>query len=246
MKVRAPFFTLAFALTVPAIAAPIPASQLIIRQSTPSASWRWRAPPELAEQPALLKAMRAEALQAAAKDRAKAGRDAASAAKAGFPFHRYDTINDWSLAADAPRLLALVGETYAYTGGAHGNTGFAVKLWDKTAKRPLTIDQLFTDWPRARKLIEPVYCKALAELQAQRRAGVPAGGEFDKCPRLVEQPVVPWGALSTSARQFRVLLGPYVAGAYAEGSYLVTAPWPDAVRPLTKPVYREALFGDGG
>lgn len=230
--------------TTPAIAAPIPASQLIIRQSSPNLSWRWRAPPELAEQPALLTVMRAEAVKTAAKDRAAAARDAASAAKAGFPFRRHETLTSWTLAADAPRLLALSGETYANTGGAHGNTGYAVKIWDKTTKRALTIDQLFTDWPRARKLLEPVYCKALAQEQAQRRGGL-AGGTFDTCPRLAEQPVVPWGALSNRAQQFRVLLGPYAAGSYAEGSYLITAPWPDAVKPLTRAAYRRDLFGDG-
>ena len=244
MPMRYLLAVLAAVLTAPAFAAPIPASQLIIRQSSPNATWRWRAPPEVAEAPALLVAMRAEAVKAAATARASATKDAASAAKAGFPFRRHETLTSWTLAADAPRLLALSGETYANTGGAHGNTGYAVKIWDKATKRALTIDQLFTDWPRARKLLEPVYCKALAQEQAQRRGGL-AGGTFDTCPRLAEQPVVPWGALSNRAQQFRVLLGPYAAGFYAEGSYLITAPWPDAVKPLTRPAYRRDLFGDG-
>ncbi len=228
----------------PAFAAPVPASALLIRQSSPAASWRWRAAPEAAEQPALLAAMRAEASKAAARDRIAAARDSASAAKAGFPFHRYETVTDWSLAADTPRLLALAGETTAYTGGAHGNTGYAVKLWDKAARRALAIDQLFSDWPRARKLIEPAYCRALAEEQARRRGGKALGGDFDKCPKLAEQPLVPWGGLGTGAGQFRVLVGPYVAGPYSEGSYFVTAPWPDAVKSLVKPAYRRDLFGD--
>ncbi len=233
------------ALATPTLAAPIPASQLIIRQSSPATSWRWRAPPETAEAPALLKAMRGEALKAAARDRAQALRDAAAAAKGGFPFRKYETVTDWSLAADTSRLLALAGEIYAFTGGAHGNTGYAAKLWDKTARRPLTIDQLFTDWPRARKLIEPAFCKALATMQAERRGGKPSGGDFDACPKISESPIVPWGGLGTRALQFRVLVGPYVAGPYSEGSYLVTAPWPEAVRPLTKAAYRADLFGDG-
>ena len=235
-------------LVAPALAkapAPVPASALLIRQATPEMAWRWRAAPELATQPALLRAMRAEAMAEVGKARAAAAADAASARKAGFPFRAYETINDWSLAADTQRLLALAGETYAYTGGAHGNTGFAARIWDKTAKRRIGIEALFTDWPRARKLLEPVFCKALADEQARRRRGAD-GGSFNECPKLSEQPVLPFAGLGQQAGQFRVLMGPYVAGPYAEGSYLVTAPWPEAVRPLVKPAYARDLFGDGG
>ncbi len=149
---------LALLLATPALAAAprvIPASDLLIRQTSPALEWRWRVAPEAGMQPGLLKAMRAAGLQDAAKARADAAKDAASQKKAGIPFRRYETISDWSLAADTPRLLALAGDTYSYTGGAHGNTGHAVKIWDKVAKRSIPFDALFTDWPRARKLIEP-------------------------------------------------------------------------------------------
>ena len=242
----------ALLLAVPAHAAPIPASALIIRQSSPALAFRWRVAPEAAEAPALFKAMRAEALRTAARERVSAAHDAATAAKDGYPFRRYETVIDWSLAADGPRLLALAGETYTDTGGAHGNLGYAVRLWDRKAKRPLAVADLFSDWPRARALIEPVYCAALAAEQAQRRgrhAAAPAPGAapepFDACPKLSEQPLVPWGR-SARPNQFRVLLAPYVAGPFSEGSYLVTAPWPDGVRALVKPAWRAELFGDGG
>ncbi len=232
--------------TTPAFAAPrpIPASDFLIRQSSPTLSWRWRIAPEAATQPALLREMRSAALKDAAKEAATANRDAASARKAGFPFHRYEVIGDWSLAADTPHLLALSGLTYSFTGGAHGNTGYAAKIWDKQSRRTVTIEALFSDWPRARKLLEPVFCRALADEQKQRRAGQAATPDFEKCPKLSEQPIVPWGDLGTNAAQFRVLLGPYVAGPYAEGSYLITLPWPDAVKALVRPAYRADLFPD--
>ncbi|MEY2883143.1 MAG: hypothetical protein RL490_867 [Pseudomonadota bacterium] len=236
-------------LAVPAFAkapAPIPASALLIRQASPAIDWRWRMAPEAATQPALLNAMRSEALKQAGKDRDAAARDAASAKKAGFPFRKYETISDWSLAADTPHLLALAGEVYSFTGGAHGNSGFAARIWDKTAKRSVSIDALFSDWPRARKLLEPVFCKALADEQSRRRGGTSLGNDFDACPKLSEQPILPFAGLSRRASQFRVLVAPYVAGPYSEGSYLVTAAWPDAVRALVKPAYRADLFGDAG
>jgi hypothetical protein len=234
-------------LAAPALAAapaPIPASALLLRDASPAIDWRWRAAPELATQPGLLKAMRSEAQAEMGKAKAAAARDAAEAKKAGFPFRAYETINDWSLAADTPALLALAGEVYSYTGGAHGNTGFGARIWDKTTKRSIPIDALFTDWPRARKLLEPVYCQALAEEQARRRQGAPVAADFAACPKLSEQPVVPFAGLARQARQFRVLLAPYTAGPYSEGSYLITAPWPEAVRPFVKPAYQRDLFGD--
>ncbi len=242
--------TAAALLATPALAAPktapraILASDLVIRQASPNLSWRWRAAPEAATQPALLQQLRGTALADAKKAATDAARDAASARKDGFPFRRYDFVTDWSLAADTPRLLALTGQTYAYTGGAHGNTGYTAKIWDKTAKRAIPIDALFSDWPRARKLIEPAFCRALAEEQ-KRRIGE-ATPPSTPCPKLSEQPIVPWGELGTSARQFRVLVAPYVAGSYAEGSYLITVMWPDALKSLVKPAYRNDLFGDAG
>jgi hypothetical protein len=161
--------------------------------------------------------------------------------KAGFPFRPYESIADWSLAADTPHLLALTGEQYAFTGGAHGNTGYVVRLWDKPARRSIGFEALFTDWPRARKLIEPAFCAALADAQ-RRRVGAQPRSDINACPKLGEQPMVPFAGLGRRANQLRVLLAPYVAGAYSEGSYLITMPWPDAVKPLVKPAYQADLF----
>jgi hypothetical protein len=237
----------ALLLATPALAkapAPVPASALLIREATPAIDWRWRAAPEAATQPGLLRAMRGEAMTELGKVRAAATREAADARKEGFPFRRYETINDWSLAADTLALLVLAGEVYSYTGGAHGNTGYAARIWDKAGKRQIGIEALFSDWPRARKLLEPVYCKALADEQARRRMGAEAGADAAACPKLSEQPVVPFAGLGRQARQFRVLLAPYVAGSYAEGSYLITVPWPEAVRQFVKPAYQRDLFGE--
>jgi hypothetical protein len=237
---KSAFLALALLIAAPTLAAPrvILASDLLINQSTPAISWRWRMAPEAATQPALLAGLRGEALKAAATAKAEAANDAASAKKDGFPFRRYESISDWSLAADTPRLLALVGESYAFTGGAHGNTGYAAKIWDKTAQKAVPFSALFTDWAKARAVIEPAYCAALATEQKAR-----GGNPVNNCPKLSDQPIVPWAGLATRATQLRVLLGPYTAGSYAEGSYLITLPWPEAIKPLVKPAYRDDLFG---
>ena len=231
------------ATAAPGKRAPVPASDLVIRQSSPALDWRWRIAPEAATQPALLADMRAKALAEAAKEQAQASRDATDSSKAGIPFRKYETINDWSLAADTQHLLALAGETYAFTGGAHGNTGYGVAIWDKAAARRIGFADLFSDWPRARRLLEPAFCTALAAEQTRRRGDTTPA---EPCPKLADQPVLPWARLASTARQFRVLVAPYVAGSYAEGSYLIDVPWPDAVRTLVMPRYRADLFGPEG
>lgn len=227
-------------LASPALAAPriVPASDLLINQSTPAISWRWRMAPEAATQPALLGGLRSEALKAATTAKAEAANDAASAKKDGFPFRRYESISDWSLAADTPRLLALVGESYAFTGGAHGNTGYSARIWDKATQKAVSFSALFSDWAKAQALIAPAYCAALATEQKAR-----GGNPTNNCPKLADQPIVPWAGLASRATQLRVLLGPYTAGSYAEGAYLITLPWPEGVKPLVKPAYRDDLFG---
>lgn len=234
-------------LATPTLAAPprvIPASDLLIRQSSAEINWRWRVAPEAATAPALLASMRGAALKDAASAKVDAAKDAVEAKKQAYPFRRYESLADWTLAADTPRLLALAGESYSFTGGAHGNTGYAARIWDKMAKRSIGIDALFTDWPRVRKILEPAFCAALVDEQT-RRLGARPTSEMNACPNLAEQPIVPFAGLGTTASQFRVLVAPYVAGSYAEGSYLVTVAWPDAIRPLVRPAYRVDLFGAG-
>jgi hypothetical protein len=231
---------LAALLATPALAAPMPATDLLITDTTPQLSYRWRmAAPEAATQPALLTALRKDALAELAKEKQQAARDAADAKKAGFPFRPYETIISWTLAADTPRLLALESLNYSFTGGAHGNTGYTAKIWDKQAKRSIPFSALFTDWKKAQALLEPAYCKALAEEQKAR-----GGNEQGNCPKLADQQIVPWADLAPTAWQFRVLLGPYAAGSYAEGSYLITVPWPAGTAALIKPAYKVDLTGN--
>ena len=226
-------------LAVPALAAPMPATDLLITDVSPALSYRWRmAAPEAVTQTALLTTLRKQALAELAKEKQDAARDAAEAKKSGFPVRPYETIISWTLAADTPRLLALQSLNYSFTGGAHGNTGYTAKIWDKSANKAIPFSALFTDWKKAQGLLGPAYCKALAEEQKAR-----GGNPVNNCPKLADQQIVPWADLAPTAYQFRVLLGPYAAGSYAEGSYLITLPWPEGIEKLIKPAYKTDLFG---
>lgn len=222
-----------------ATATPVPASDLLMRRSGPGFSWRWRAAPEVATQRALLAQLRSEAQARALKARRDADAEAATARAAGATMRGHEHVEDWALAADTPRLLALAGTTYAYTGGAHGNMVYSAVLWDKASRRTIALPDLFTDWPAARALLAPAFCAALAEERQRRLTGtdLPAG----TCPEFATLPMLPYGDVFPVARELRVLVAPYVAGAYAEGSYLITLPWPDGIAPLVQPRYRADL-----
>ena len=58
-----------------------------------------------------------------ARAEAAAGKHAATAS--GFPYHRYEYDIDWTLAGRTPQLVSLAQRTWAFTGGAHGNSGTA-------------------------------------------------------------------------------------------------------------------------
>ena len=224
-------------------AAPIPARDLTMRADGPAYRFRWRAAPEVAAQPSLLLDLRAAATRSLARLRAEAIADRARAKRVGqgVPTYRLFATTDWKLAADTPKLLSLIGESSSYSGGAHGSTSYAMRLWDKSAKRPIAMPALFANWPKARKAIEADYCKALAQAQAQRRIGEKVSG-FDACPRLSDQVMVPWGGFDDAAPSIIILLPPYTAGPYSEGSYEITVAWPASIKPLLKPAWRSTFF----
>ncbi|GGI94171.1 hypothetical protein GCM10007973_32910 [Polymorphobacter multimanifer] len=221
--------------------APVLVRELFITATEPALRWRWRAAPEVGLEPTLLRAMRGEAMVALGTERAAARQAMAEARKGGYPLRGYETITDWSVAADTPQLLVLQGEVWRFTGGAHGNTGYAGRLWDRQARRSIGIEALFTDWPRARKLIEPAYCAALAAEQRKRRGETAPGNDFDACPPLAEQVILPVGMMGAPARQVRVVLPPYLAGPYVEGSYTIELVWPEGVATLVAPAWKATL-----
>jgi len=235
---------LALALApVAASAAPILASDLILKNNTAHLQYSWRVPPEVGVEPKLFELMHAKAEAGLAAGLAQANADAVTAKKAGYPVHQYSDLRYWTVTADTARLLALTGQLYGYTGGAHGNSGWDSVIWDRKAQALVPLPALFSDRVKARAIIEPLVCKALAAEQAERRDGQKMAPEFEKCPSLTQATLVPYGGLTPVAHSLRVIFAPYVAGPYAEGSYELTIPWPESVKPLVKPEYREDLFG---
>ncbi|QMW21689.1 PdaC/SigV domain-containing protein [Sandaracinobacteroides saxicola] len=224
--------------SVPAVAQ---GPSLLIRERGAALDYRWTAAPEMVLAPALLKALRAEALKDLGAARVAAERDAAEARKGGFPVRRYTTQVRWTAEAETPRLLVFVASTYAYTGGAHGNSGTSALIWDRATQRRVAFRDLFSDGAAVMKSLWPRWCKALDEERAKRRGGAAMEG-FSACPAAKEVTLVPTG--SDLIWGVKVVADPYVAGPYAEGSYAVTLRLEDGELKLLKPAYK-ASFTDG-
>lgn len=183
-----------------------------------------------------------------ASARAKLRRDAKAAqaeAKAnGFPYNAYYWSQQWSVVTELPQWLSLSAEYGNYTGGAHGMYWFGAMLWDKAAGAPRDPLTLFTSKQALSAAIRAPFCAALNRERAKKRGAPVKGGsadQFDECIDPVGQTVI----LGSQGRQgfdrIGILIPPYEAGPYAEGSYEVTVPVTAAVLNAVKPRFRGAF-----
>src|SRR5207253_1312956 len=121
-----------------------------------------------------------------------AARDRDTARQSNYPFHSHSLIEHWTVAGSYTRLLTLVGETYTYTGGAHGMTGYRALLFDRARGAPVQPEQVFARWPALLQQIRPAFCRALDATRAARREGE-IGTAFAECLDPASEVVVPKG-----------------------------------------------------
>jgi len=176
---------------------------------------------------------RAEALRFAQEDRADRGPD--------IPFHGHYFHKGWATMGDGGRLLSLAALTQVFTGGAHGNALYDVLLWDRTADEKIELADLFTDDDGAIAAMTPVYCAGLDAQRAEKR-GAPVSPDgpdwMVQCRPLAESTVAPVDADGDGRFDlFRVLIEPYEAGAYVEGTYEVDIPVTAELRRMVKPEF---------
>jgi hypothetical protein len=232
------------AAEVPPPPPPPTAEAKAVKESDDFIEFTYGWPAEAAALPALasrleseLERDKAEALATAREDKEARGEE--------FPFHGHYFSKEWKRLGDTPRLLSLAAEVGTFTGGAHGNSVYDSILWDREANQAIETDGLFTDPAAAFAAMNEAYCGALDRQRAKKReASLPLEGEgwMVECPPLAKQVVVPVdGNEDRRFEMLRILIAPYEAGPYAEGSYEVDVPVTDAVRGLIKPEYR-AVF----
>lgn len=174
--------------------------------------------------------------------------DSASAKQSGFPFRPHSLSVEWTVAADTPRFLALRSETYTYTGGAHGMTGYDVLLWDKARKSETSVKALMTSPQAFQAAITKPFCAELDKQRAEKRgAPVVRSGDddFTACINPMEQVIAPTSKDGKLIDAVTVIVGPYSAGPYAEGTYDVTVPVDAALRKTIKTEYQDAFVTPG-
>jgi hypothetical protein len=201
-------------------------------------------PAEAAAIPALEARLKAELESDHAETLAAAGEDKEARGEE-FPFHHHYFHKKWESYGSSPRLLSLAAAVETFTGGAHGNTVFDSILWDRQAGRAIEANDLFGDPAAALAAMSQTYCGALDRRRAEKRqVSLPLEGDdwMTECPTLGEQVIVPVdGDGNGRFDTLRVLIPPYEAGPYAEGSYEVDIPVTDAVRGRIKEEYRGAF-----
>jgi len=192
-----------------------------------------------------LKALLDKRLDAAKADLVSSARsDKAEAAKDSYPYRAHSWEATWKVVTDLPDFLSLSADLYEFTGGAHGMSNFDSLVWDRradTVREPL---DLFTSKDALRVAIQAPFCDALDQERAKRR-GEPvdrdSGQSFSECIDPVASTVILGSSNRKTFDRIGVLVAPYEAGPYAEGSYEVTLPVTGKVMAALKPQYREAF-----
>lgn len=176
---------------------------------------------------------------------AKDSADAREQSKSGdFSFNPYDSSTEWKVVTETPRLLSLSAEIYEFSGGAHGNPGFRSLVWDKTADRRLDPAELFTSKAAIQTAIGDAFCRRIDAERAKRRGETvdrSSDDPFSQCPKVEEATLILGSTNRQTVNRIGLLVGPYVAGPYAEGSYDVTLPVTSALLRAVKPEYRSAF-----
>lgn len=224
-----------------AVAAPADGEGRAIAESTDDFEFEYSWPGEAAAIPALDAQLQARADAARAELVGTAREDRAAAAEADYPFRPHSFAGEWQVVADLPRWLSLSGTISTYAGGAHPNSGFDSLLWDRqaqTARAPLDLFRSPLDFENA---IARRFCAQLDAERAERR-GEPvdpdADGYFNDCPGVEEVTVLLGSSNGRTFDRIGILVMPYVAGPYAEGSYEFDLPVDTALLDAVRPAYR--------
>ena len=170
--------------------------------------------------------------------------DQKAASQDGFPYRQHSFTAKWDVVTDLPGWLSLSAEVYTFSGGAHGMTNFDSLLWDRRAEAPREPRDLFTSGDALRNAIQGPFCDAL-DKEREKRRGEPvqrdSGQMFSECVDPLAQTLILGSSNHQTFDRIGLLVAPYEAGPYAEGTYEVTVPVTGKVMAVLKPQYRSAF-----
>lgn len=227
-----------------ALAMPV-AAQTVVAQKSATLDFAYRYPAAAARIAPLRRwleqdraALRTRAARMAAADRREA-------AKSAYPFHQHDAAREWKVVTETPRLLSLSGETYRFTGGAHGSTVLEPLVWDKAHARRVDPRAMFESPAALQRVLGAGWCDWLKR-ERRRRLGSDVGSDdIFPCPPIADLTILPGSTDRRAIDRIGLVAGQYVAGSYAEGMYEMTAPVTPALLAIVRPEWRSA-FAVGG
>lgn len=231
------------------VAAPIPApapQPVEIKSDKAGLEFAYSWPTAAAAIPELDGWLRGNAEAQRAKAAKGAADDAAQAKKAGFPFNGHSYVEKYAVAADTPRVLVLQSDGYVFTGGAHGMPFNTVIIWDRAAKKRLATSAL-VDVGAFKRLANDRFCKELDRQREEKRGEPvkPAGpddiSEFNSCVDMTKQTLLPVSKGGKTLDALRVVIGPYEAGPYSEGTYTIELPFDAKTIAAVKPAWKDAF-----
>ena len=153
-----------------------------------------------------------------------------------IPFHQHEFWRDWTVTGNAFPLLSLQSHVDDFTGGAHGNHGSSALLWNEKRDAEVVLDSLFGGSAKLWKQVEASYCSKLDEERRRRKT------ESVGCPERKELTIVPVDSdFDYEFDSLRIIADPYVAGSYAEGTYVISLPITDALLKTIDPAYRDCF-----
>jgi hypothetical protein len=192
------------------------------RQTTDLLDFRYAWPAEAQAIPALRNELRRRSVEAQADAVAGAVESRESAGGAQVPFHKEQYHQIWSVEANNTLLLSLTADIRTDNNGAHPNRDFEALIWDRAQGRATSAAAVLG--PSALAAMSGRYCAALADQAAARGAGPP-----ERCPPLAER-VLSFSDADHDGRfdALHVLIAPYVAASYADGSFVVDVPFEGA------------------
>ncbi|WP_298399208.1 DUF4163 domain-containing protein [Sphingobium sp.] len=222
---------------------PPPAKPFVDKSKDAWLEFSYAYPAQAAAVPFLVEKFGKAARSSRADAEGMAKSDSESAKKAGYPFRAHSLETEWRVAADTPRFLSLRSQTYIYTGGAHGMTSYDVVLWDKARARETSVRALMTTPAAFAAAIKDRFCKELDRERAEKRGEPVVRGDddFTKCIDPMDQVLAPTSTDGKLIDGVTVVIGPYSAGPYAEGSYEVPLLVDAAMRKAIKTEYQDGF-----
>ncbi|MGE4323832.1 MAG: DUF4163 domain-containing protein [Sphingobium sp.] len=216
-----------------------------ISEKTDLLEFSYAYPAQAAAVPALADKFGKDLARSRADATGMARQDSKAAKEAGYPFRGHSLETRWTVSADTPRFLALTSTSYVFTGGAHGMTGYSAVLWDRARKRETSLTALMTSPPAFASAIRGRFCDTLDKQRAQKRGAPVVRGDddFTNCIDPMKETLVPTSKDGKLVDGIMVIVGPYSAGPYAEGSYEVPLPVDKAMLGAIKTEYQDAFAG---